>query len=85
MRVPAVSNVIVQAPTRKLDKVPVQASPVDAVTVTLPLGSGRPIPTTANATVRGWPGVDGLGRPGVISVSVGLCVAAVVCVAVAEV
>jgi hypothetical protein len=52
--------------------VPLQLSPVDAVTVTLPVGNGVPAgtpdPETLKLTVTGFPTVEGSGVAEVIAV-----------------
>jgi hypothetical protein len=58
-------KVIAQLPTPPA-RIPVQLSPVDAVTVTEPVGV--PLPCVLNATVTACPGEDGFGAFEVIVV-----------------
>jgi hypothetical protein len=53
-----VLNVTEQLPVPEL-RVPLQLSPVLAVTVTLPVGT--PLPVTPKLTVTAWPTGEGLG------------------------
>ncbi len=52
---PPVANVMTQEPFPVPSSVPVQVSPVVAVTVTLPLGRLGPLPKLLNEMVTGCP------------------------------
>ena len=74
VRGPAVLNVNEQLPIPAA-KVPVQLSPVEAVTVTEPVGV--PLPCTVNPTVTACPGEDGFGVLEVIVVVLAVLAAVV--------
>jgi hypothetical protein len=88
VREPVVVNVMEQLPAPP-ESVPVHVSPVDAVTVTLPVGEGVPAgtldPETLKLTVTGLPCTEGFGAADAIAVVLAARFTVIVVVAAAVV